>query len=208
VNGAWLFRYVFGPQLLALHCRRGNRTVFRWSFASRTGTARHAAAPRAASTVNCMAWVMDGCGDGHPSVPSSLCGAGRLQAGPSHSTAPGHQQLAHTVRRARESRLTRPLFRCEIFFLDFVTVVLSFVYVKYCPIIDQLGLKDLSRDLQANCVISICFRLYLVFHACATIFDVTGNLEIFFEFWWELNKALVNLFFFKKNRRCSTFIYV
>jgi len=28
-----------------------------------------------------------------------------------------------------------------------------------------LDLKDLSRDLQANCVISFCFYLYLMFYA-------------------------------------------
>jgi len=47
----------------------------------------------------------------------------------------------------------------------------------------------LSRDLQLNCVISFCFRLYLMFHACATRFDVTENLENFFGFHDELNKA-------------------
>jgi hypothetical protein len=28
------------------------------------------------------------------------------------------------------------------------------LFDKYCPIVDQLGLKDLSRDFQLNCVIS------------------------------------------------------
>ena len=45
------------------------------------------------------------------------------------------------------------------------------------------GSKDLSRDLQVNCAISFCFRLYLVLHACATRFDVTENLENFLVFW-------------------------
>ena len=59
------------------------------------------------------------------------------------------------------------------------TVALSFVCGKYCPIIDKLGSKDSSCDLQANCVISFCFRLNLIFYTCATRFDVTRNLEFF-----------------------------
>jgi len=62
------------------------------------------------------------------------------------------------------------------------TVVFSFVCGKYYPIIDSLGLKDSSRDLQANCVISFCFRLYLMLHARVARFDVTGNLENFLDF--------------------------
>jgi hypothetical protein len=31
------------------------------------------------------------------------------------------------------------------------------LFGKYCPIMDQLGLKDSSRDLQLNCVISYFF---------------------------------------------------
>ena len=42
---------------------------------------------------------------------------------------------------------------------------------------EQLGLKDSSRDLRVKCAISFYFRLYLVLHACATRFDVTENLE-------------------------------
>jgi hypothetical protein len=57
------------------------------------------------------------------------------------------------------------------FFLDFATVAFSFV----CGI----GSKDSSRDLQANCVISFCFRLYLMLHACGARFNVTGNLKNF-----------------------------
>ena len=75
----------------------------------------------------------------------------------------------------------RALFRCE-FFLNFATVAFSFVCGKYCPIIDKLGSKDSSRDLQANCVINFCFRLYLMFHACAARFDMTENLENFLFF--------------------------
>ena len=45
-----------------------------------------------------------------------------------------------------------------------------------------MGLKDSSRDLQINCVISFCFHLYLMLHVCAARFDVTENLEIFLIF--------------------------
>jgi hypothetical protein len=31
------------------------------------------------------------------------------------------------------------------------------LFDKYCPIVDQLGSKDSSRDLQLNCVISYFF---------------------------------------------------
>ena len=59
------------------------------------------------------------------------------------------------------------------------TVALSFVFGKNCPIMDYLGLKDSSRQLQANCAISYSFYLYLMDHACAARFDVTGNLGKF-----------------------------
>jgi hypothetical protein len=42
-----------------------------------------------------------------------------------------------------------------------------------------LGSKDLSRDLQLNCVISFLFHLHLVLHACAARFDVTGTVALF-----------------------------
>ena len=35
--------------------------------------------------------------------------------------------------------------------MNSITFVL---FDKYCPIVDQLGSKDLSRDFQLNCVIS------------------------------------------------------
>jgi hypothetical protein len=60
-----------------------------------------------------------------------------------------------------------------------VTVALSSVFGKSCPIMDYLGLKDSSRQLQANCAISYSFYLHLMLHACAARFDVTGNLENF-----------------------------
>ena len=48
------------------------------------------------------------------------------------------------------------LFRSKNF-LDFDMVALSFLFDKYYPILEQLGLKDSSRDLQINCVISYLF---------------------------------------------------
>ena len=47
----------------------------------------------------------------------------------------------------------------------------------------QLGLKNSSRNLHANCVIS--FFPYLILHVCVQIFDVMGEKFLF----WELNKA-------------------
>jgi len=47
---------------------------------------------------------------------------------------------------------------------------------------DQLGSKDSSHNLQANCAISFYFCLYLMLHACALRFDVTENLEKFLVF--------------------------
>ena len=62
------------------------------------------------------------------------------------------------------------------------TVAFLFVCEKYCSIIDQLGLKNSSRDLHANCAISFYFYLYLILHACVVRFDVTKNLENFLVF--------------------------
>ena len=73
---------------------------------------------------------------------------------------------------------TKALFRSN-FFLDFDTVALSFLFDKYYLILEQLGLKDSSRDLQVNCTISYLFYLYLMFHAYAARFDVMGNLVKF-----------------------------
>jgi len=47
---------------------------------------------------------------------------------------------------------------------------------------EQLGLKDSSRDLQVNCAISYLFYLHLMFHACVVRFDVMGNLVKFWVF--------------------------
>ena len=60
-------------------------------------------------------------------------------------------------------------------FLDFDTVALSFLFDKHYLIMEQLGLKDSSLDLQLNYAISYLFYLYLMFHVYATKFDVTRN---------------------------------
>ena len=52
---------------------------------------------------------------------------------------------------------------------------------------DKLGLKDLSRANQLDCVISYFFQLHLMLHACVKKFDVTDTVENF----WELNRAKV-----------------
>ena len=70
--------------------------------------------------------------------------------------------------------MIKALFRSKNF-LDFDNVVLSFLFDKHYPIMEQLGLKDPSRNLQINCAISYLFYLYLMFHACAGRFDVMGN---------------------------------
>jgi len=66
--------------------------------------------------------------------------------------------------------------------LNFDTVALSFLFDKHYPIMEQLGLKDLSRDLQVNYAISYLFYLYLMFHAYVARFDVMENLVKFFCF--------------------------
>jgi hypothetical protein len=47
-----------------------------------------------------------------------------------------------------------------VHFAKFLNPMNSTTFVlfdKYCPIVDQLGSKDLSRDFQLNCVISYFF---------------------------------------------------
>jgi len=44
---------------------------------------------------------------------------------------------------------------------------------------EQLGLKNSSRNLQVNCAISYFFYLHLMFYACAVRFDVIENLVKF-----------------------------
>ena len=79
----------------------------------------------------------------------------------------------------------------RFFFLLLVTVVLSFVFGKNCPIMDYLVLKDSSRQLHVNCVISYSFYLHLMLHLYAARFDVTSNLRKFLDFGWDLNRALI-----------------
>ena len=58
-------------------------------------------------------------------------------------------------------------------------------FVCIWQILSNSGLtrfKIFSRKLQINCVISFCFYLYLMFHACAVRFDITGNLKNFANF--------------------------
>jgi len=55
----------------------------------------------------------------------------------------------------------------------FRTVALSFLFNKYYPIIEQLGLKDSSCDLQTNYTINFYFHLYLMLRTCHARFDVT-----------------------------------
>ena len=79
---------------------------------------------------------------------------------------------------------TLSMFRARLVskIFDFLaTVAFLFVFGKNYSIMDYLGLKDSSRQLQANCAISYSFYLYLMLHACAVRFDVTENLE---DFWF------------------------
>ena len=69
----------------------------------------------------------------------------------------------------------KALFRSKNF-LDFDTLAFSFLFDKHYPIMEQLGLKDSSCDLQ---IISYLFYSYLMFHACAARFDVMENLVKF-----------------------------
>ena len=39
------------------------------------------------------------------------------------------------------------------------------LFGKYCPIVDQLGSKDSSRDFQLNCIINYFFYLHLILYA-------------------------------------------
>ncbi len=49
-----------------------------------------------------------------------------------------------------------------------------FTITPHCQTMEQLGLKDSSRNLHAICVISYFFRLYLVLHTCVQTFDMIG----------------------------------
>ena len=58
-----------------------------------------------------------------------------------------------------ENLRPKALFSCENF-LDSTIVALSFVFGKYCSIMYKLGSKDLSRNLQINCIINY-FLIYI-----------------------------------------------
>ena len=45
---------------------------------------------------------------------------------------------------------------------------------------DKLGLKDLSRANQLDCIISYLFQLHLMLHTCVQKFDVTDTVRNFF----------------------------
>jgi hypothetical protein len=66
------------------------------------------------------------------------------------------QRISHERGSRSSTLLTRPLFRLGKNFksMNSTTFVL---FDKYCPIVDQLGSKDSSHDLQLNCVISYFF---------------------------------------------------
>jgi hypothetical protein len=68
----------------------------------------------------------------------------------------------------------------------------NFIFVlfdKYCPTVDQLGSKDLSRDFQLNCVISYFFTyIYYFMHESKDWYD--GESEKILTFGVHLNKAL------------------
>jgi len=53
--------------------------------------------------------------------------------------------------------------------MHFDTVALLFLFDKHYLIIEQLGLKDLSRDLQINCVISYLLYIFNVPCMCRKI---------------------------------------
>jgi len=67
----------------------------------------------------------------------------------------------------------------SIFFFKIDIVVLSFVFNKYCLIIDELGSEDSSRKLQVNCIINYFFYLYLMLRIFVSRFDLTRNLKNF-----------------------------
>jgi hypothetical protein len=58
----------------------------------------------------------------------------------------------------------KTLFRLQIF-STLVTVAHSFVFGNYCAIVDELGLKDSSRDLLLNYAISYFYQ-HLLLYAC------------------------------------------
>ena len=63
-----------------------------------------------------------------------------------------------------------------------------FTVAPHYQIMEQLGLKDLSRKLVTMCAISYFLSLYLILHVGIQTFDVTGckNLR------WDLNMPCIN----------------
>jgi len=67
-------------------------------------------------------------------------------------------RASHRIQSPRASFISKKFCKIKI-------ITLLFVFNKYCPIMDYLGLKDSSRQFRPNCVISFYFHLYLIFHA-------------------------------------------
>jgi hypothetical protein len=89
------------------------------------------------------------------------------------------------------------LFRLEKNFKPMNSTIFV-LFDKYCLIVDQLGSKDSSRDLQLNCVISYFLPTFNTSYKRLKI-DVMESEWKNLEFWGELNKALAlfgRLFFF------------
>ena len=74
-------------------------------------------------------------------------------------------------------------------FVVLVIVVFSFVFDKNCPIMDYLGLKDSSRQLQANYAINFSFCLHLMLHVQAANIRCDRYCSNFLEVRVELNKG-------------------
>ena len=79
------------------------------------------------------------------------------------------------------------MFSSEKFWL-LATVALLFVFGKNCLIMDYLGLKDLSHDFSANCVISFFSSTFSTPCMCRKI-RCDGYYAKIFGFWVELNGA-------------------
>ena len=65
---------------------------------------------------------------------------------------------------ANVEQLCGALFTSK-FFCKIRIVALSFVFDKYCSIMDKLGSIDSSRQFRPNCAINFYFYLYLILHA-------------------------------------------
>ena len=62
--------------------------------------------------------------------------------------------ISHTHTPADEARSITPTPRSLCKKMNPMNSAVFVLFDKYCPIVDQLGLKDSSRDFQLNCVIS------------------------------------------------------